>query len=143
MNYWEGDSPTGLFVLKEKKNKKKPNTIEDCQGFLVVNFIIFICYFWYLGLGGGRHEFLFLGNTFRVCQPSPMTNALLKVISSILLLPFTSFRWFFFIIRLIGFIIPKFCKETDFPWNVINTSAREVSNNKVSHLLMFILDFGT
>ena len=72
-----------------------------------------------------------------------MTNALLKVISSILLLPFTSFRWFFVIIRLIGFIIPKFCKETDFPWNVINTSAREVSNNKVSHLLMFILDFGT
>ena len=37
-------------------------------------------------------------------------------------------------VLLIGFIFLNFCKKTpDFPWNVINTSPGEVSNNKASH----------
>ena len=49
-----------------------------------------------------------------------------------------------FIMRLIGFIIPTSEKKrTDFPLNVINTNVREVSNNKLSHLVRFIVGFGT
>ena len=38
---------------------------------------------------------------------------------------------------------PTSSKIPDFLWNVINTSASEVLNNKVSHLVIFILGFET
>ena len=56
---------------------------------------------------------------------------------------FTFFRWFSSVIRFIGFIILNLWKKPWFFLKCYNTSAGEVSSNKVSHLSRFILGFGT
>ena len=122
----------------------KYDTIEDCWRCLVVKFIVSsaISDTWDLRMGirnPVRNSF-FLGNTVWDCQPSPMLYSKLFFFFSftfflLILLPY-QVRWFYH---------PQFLQKTppDFPWNVINTSAGEVSNNKVSHLVRFILGFGT
>ena len=78
--------------------------------------------------------------TFWVCQPSPMLYS--KLFLHFLLL--LHILYWFFIVRLIDFIVPNSCKK---PWFSLkcskHISQRKVSNNKVSHLVRFILGFGT
>ena len=96
MNYCEGH--TGLL---------KYDTIEDCFSFMVVKFILSaISDTWDLDMGV---KIPFLKQY--ILSLSAISKCFIQSYFFLFFFSFTLFHQFLVIIRLIGFIIPNFCKK--------------------------------